>query len=462
MARADRPNVLVIMDDQHRYDFLGCAGAEFVRTPNIDRLAASGRVLTHCCTTSPVCGPARISLATGLLPTRTGTTTNNTAFMPLSVPNHYRHFRDYGYRVGLVGRHDLAKPGAPASVYGNRPLNYSYGFTRALEIEGGMSCARWGYRSGQVSGPYTSHLAEHGLFEAYCNDFQARCDKGWIIGASHDSVLPLEHHQDEFVATRAVERILGQEDDYPFYMFVNFQGPHDPFDPPVEFAERYREADVPEAIPATDTPLPERIHQRRHNYAHANELDVVIARRQYCAKIEFIDRQVGRILDAMDQRGFTENTIIVFASDHGEHVGDHGLFIKHTAYEPSMRVPLIMAGPGVTGGSSDALIELHDLNPTLVEMAGLPAQPHLDARSFASVLSGDHPAHREHCVTCEGEYRAIRTRRHKYIESPGCKELYDLETDPDEKDNTAAESPETTAELREALKARFTEGRWMH
>jgi choline-sulfatase len=458
-----RPNVLVILDDQHRHDFVGYMGADFVHTPHLDALAARGMAFSHCCTTSPVCGPARIALATGLLPTRTGTSSNETSLMPLSVPNHYRHFRDHGYRVELVGRHDLAKPGAPASIHGNRPLNFSYGFTRALEVEGGMSASREFFEKG-ASGPYTKCLDDHGLLGTYAHDFRERQSKGWIIGASHDSVLPAEHHQDAFVGRYAAERIRQIEDDYPWYLFVNFQSPHDPFDPPAELGEKYREAAVPPAIPVQMEGKPRRIRDRYERlYRRATTEDVTRARRQYCAKIELIDQQIGRIMQALADRGMVENTLVVFASDHGEQVGDHGLFIKHTAYESSMRVPLLVAGPGVAPGTSDALVELFDLNPTLAELAGLPPQPKLDARSFASVLHGEAKAHRDACVTCEEGYRAIRERRYKYIETTNdLAELYDLETDPEENRNILSENRPVANRLRQALHQRFVEGGWQH
>lgn len=463
MKMATRPNILVILDDQHRHDFLGYAGADFVHTPHIDSLAERGTVFTHCCTNAPVCGPARIALATGLLPTRTGTTSNETSFMPISTPNHYRHFRDHGYRVELVGRHDLAKPGAPASVHGNRPLNFSYGFTCALEIEGGRSSAM-AVRDHGATGPYTKYLEEQGLLQQYGDDFRSRWEKGWIIGASHDSVLPYEHHQDTFVGRKAVARIEQIEDDYPWYMFVSFQSPHDPFDPPSELGDKYREAEMPPAIATRLQGKPCRIRDRHdQHYGHATVDDVVVARRQYCAKIELIDEQIGRILSALCARGFLENAIIVFASDHGEQVGDHGLFIKHTAYESSLRVPLVVAGPGIKSGTSHALTELFDVNPTLVELAGLAPQPDLDAESFAPVLRGESDAHRANCVACEDGYRAIRTTEYKYIETLNDDpELYDLGVDPDELCNIASEEPERVAELRQAMLQRFTSGQYRH
>lgn len=455
-----KPNVLFVMADQLRHDYLGCAGASFVHTPNIDRLAARGTRFSRCCTNAPVCGPARISLATGLLPTRLGTTENNLAHMPISVWNHYRHFRDNGYRVEVVGRHDLSKPGNPASRYGTRPLNYSYGFTRALEMEGLMSSTLAATEGAR--GPYTSYLVERGLLDRFVEDFRRRAEKGWIIGASQDYPLPKEHHIDAFIGRRAVERIEQIEDDYPFYMLVSFQSPHDPYAPPSDLGEKHRSVTVPDPIVADFAGKPERVRLRYESlYAHATPQDVETARRQYCAKIELVDEQVGAILAALQRRGIADDTIVVFASDHGDHLGDHGLFIKWTAYEPSVRVPLIVAGPGVASGASDALIELQDAGPTLMELADLPDQPKLDARSAAAVVRGEASRHRDCAVSCQSTYRALRTDRYKYIETLNDRfELYDLGEDPTERRNIINEDPDTASALSRRLLERFTEHRW--
>jgi choline-sulfatase len=451
---SNKTNILVILDDQHRHDFVGYAGAVYVDTPNIDALAKRGAVFTHCCTNAPICAPARISLATGLLPERTGALTNQST-LPITTPNHYRHFRDHGYRVELVGRHDLSKPGAPGSIYGNRPLNFSYGFTRALEVEGGMAAALKVNDHG-ATGPYSQYLQEQGLLQDYADDFAQRWEKGWVIGASHNSALPAEHHQDAFVGRAAVERIQNMEDDYPWYMFVSFQSPHDPFDPPAELGEKYAHAAVPSAITAQPQHKSQRTQQHMKHWSHGTEADVTIARRQYCAKIELIDQQIGLILSALEEQGLADNTIVVFSSDHGEQAGDHGLYQKHVAYESSLRVPLIVAGPGIKPGSSDALVELSDLNPTMVELAGLEPQAGLDAASFVPVLRGETDTHRTHCLTAEEGYWAMRTATHKYIEvADDLPELYDLSTDPDELHNIYEQHPELIQSFQSARKQRL-------
>src|SRR5689334_2809485 len=132
---AGRPNILYLMADQHRHDYLGCAGAEFVRTPHIDSLAARGVRFRYCCTNAPVCAPARIGLATGLQPSRLGAL-DNQCFLPPGVPTFYQRLRDGGYRVGCVGKLDLAKPDPYNGRYGDRPAVFAWGFTHPEECEG--------------------------------------------------------------------------------------------------------------------------------------------------------------------------------------------------------------------------------------------------------------------------------------------------------------------------------------
>ena len=137
MAASERPNILFIMSDQHRHDYVGCAGAKFIRTPNLDSLAARGVRFTQCCSNAPLCTPARIGLASGLQPSRLGSL-DNESFLPRSVTTYYQRLRDAGYRVGCVGKLDLAKPDEYNGRDGDRPCVFGWGFTNPEEIEGKM------------------------------------------------------------------------------------------------------------------------------------------------------------------------------------------------------------------------------------------------------------------------------------------------------------------------------------
>ena len=185
-----------------------------------------------------------------------------------------------------------------------------------------------------------------------------------------------------------------------------------------------------------------------------------MARRQYCGAVELIDEQIGHILHAVERAGLGQMTYVVYSSDHGEMLGDHGMFTKHCAYEASLRVPLVVAGPDIPGGRvSQALVELMDVNPTLCDFAGVPTLEDTDARSFAAVLRGSATEHRAETVAAELNYRAIRTPAHKLIENYNdATELYDLVEDPDEVRNLADQRRELAGELARRMRARFLEG----
>lgn len=455
MAQPHRPpNILFIMDDQHRFDYLNCAGAGFVRTPNLDRLAAGGVRFTHCCTNSPVCAPARIGLATGFHPDRLGAL-DNQAYLPARLPTYYQRLRDHGYRVGCVGKLDLAKPDPYNGRWGDRPSVFRWGFTHPEECEGKMHAAS----SSTPIGPYTHYLQEQGLLADFRADYQARRAQGWTVGAAHDSVLPTAAYEDVYVGRRAAEWIQEIPDDFPWHLFVSFVGPHDPFDPPAEYADRYRSAEMPPPIAGPADDKPGWIRERQID---AEVEAIAQTRRQYCALVELIDDQVGRILEALAQRDQLDNTIVIFASDHGEMLGDHGLYQKSVMYEAALRVPLIVAGPGIEGGGvADTLVELIDLNPTICQLAGLPVLSDLDAHSFAPLLRGETDTHRVDVVSTLNNVRCIRTQRHKLIQNVNQGvELYDLAADPEELYNIAADEPKLADNLARRLRDRLLEGKW--
>ena len=303
------------------------------------------------------------------------------------------------------------------------------------------------------SGPYTHYLHEKGLLETFHRDYQKRIEVGWGR-ANWDSALPADALEDAFVGQKAVQWIREVPETHPWMMFVNFVGPHSPFDPPVEYAERYRHAEMPDVIPAAMDGKPDWIKERNLGL----EPDAVTeAQRQYCATIELIDDQVGDMLSALERRGMLDNTVVIFSSDHGEMLGDFGLYAKFVAYEASLRVPLIASGPGIRAGQvSDALVELIDLNPTICELAGLSRQEHIDAQSFAPVLKGDALEHRTETASMIENFRCIRNRDYKLIHNYNdVYELYDLQNDPRELHNVAKERPDIFEDMNGRLRERF-------
>lgn len=452
------PNLLLVMADQLRWDWLGCEGTPGVHTPNLDALASRGVRFTQCTTNSAVCAPARIALASGQLPTRLQAL-DNSAVLPTTTPTYYQALRDNGYRVGLVGKLDLDKP-VQYKAAGDRPVLFSYGFTHPLEVEGKMMGGN--VPEGVPRGPYGRWLAERGLWKQFNADYTTRVPGIFVSmfgddpptdDLYRDSVLPADAFADTWIGDQAVEWLERIGDDTPWHLFVSFAGPHDPFDPPTELADRFRDAPVPPPLLDGFAGKPARAR------GHAWDFDAdqfLTARRQYTASLDAVDEAVGRILAALDRRGMADDTVVVFTSDHGELLGDHWIFQKHFPYEPAMRVPLVATGPGVGRGVSDALVELADLNPTLCELAGVSPHAGIDARSFRACLDDPDASHREIATCAESPYHAVRTATHKYVRNfADVPELYELTTDPGETHNLVEEQPRLAADMDDALVEAF-------
>lgn len=451
-----RPNILFVMADQLRADYLGCYGATWVDTPHIDALAARGTVFNHCYTNSPVCAPARIALATGMRPHRVGAL-DNQAFLPAGERTYYQRVRDQEYYVGCSGKLDLAKPDHYNGLDGDRPCNFGFGFTHPIEVEGKMHA---GSRP-EPFGPYSSYLHGKGLLKAFYDDYRARSDTGFFF-AAHDSVLKADDWHDVYIGRRAAAWLEERPTDYPYHMFVSFAGPHDPFDPPASYAELFRDRDMPPRIADSGDGKPRRVQGRMARLNKHEEQEFVRLRRQYCAAIKAIDDQVGEILAAAEARGDGRDTYVVLSADHGEMLGDHSLPIKHQAYEPSWRVPLIVSGPGLPEGAvSDALIELIDVGETICDLAGALPPANIDARSFLPLLRGETTDHRDHVLTIERPYRAIRTERWKLIETYNdMTELYDMSADPDELHNVIKDNRDVARRLTRMMTNGFMEEKW--
>ena len=453
---AEKPNILFIMADQLRADYLGCDGATWVDTPNIDSIAAKGTLFKHCYTNSPVCAPARIALATGMRPHRIGAL-DNLAFLPAGERTYYQRVRDQEYYVGCSGKLDLAKPDSYNGLKGDRPCNFGFGFTHPIEVEGKMHA---GSRP-EPFGPYSSYLQSKGLLEKFHQDYQARSNAGFFFSA-HDSVLETEDWHDVYIGRRAVQWLEERPKDYPYHMFVSFAGPHDPFDPPTEYADQYRDREMPPRVIDSGEGKPERVKKRMGWVNRRSEDELLHLRRQYCAAIKAVDDTVGQILAAAETRDDGRDTFIIFSADHGEMICDHSLTVKHWAYEPSWRVPLIISGPGLPeGGISDALVELIDVGETIADLAGSPRPHNIDAHSLLPLLHGETYEHRDHVITMERPYRAIRTKKWKLCETYNdVSELYDMEYDPQELNNVIDEHPDVARDLRKMMAAGMMEDKW--
>jgi len=454
-----RPNVLLIACDQLRPDYLGCYGGKHAITPTIDALASRGTTFECAFTNAPICAPARIALATGLRPNRTGAT-DNAAYLPISRPTYYQRLRDHDYRVGCVGKLDLAKPDLQTSRTGDRPCVFGFGFTHPHEIMGRMDILQIHQAEPYDVEAYSAWLKDRGLFELFLNDYLSRKGPNWLEDHLKDSVLPTDAHQDSYIAQKSVEWIESISADKPWHLFVSFTGPHDPLDAPTSSAKLFRERPMPKHIEDDLEGKPEWVKRRARTFSY--ECDTPLrSKRQYSALIHNIDLGIARILDALERRGMTDETVILFTSDHGETLYDHGLPIgKHCAYESAMRIPLLAAGPGIAPGyRSNALVELIDVGETVCDIASISGDERNDALSVLPVLRSQRTEHRDHVITMETPYRALRTAQYKYIENLNdMTELYDLAEDPQELNNLAPKQPELLKRFRRQMKRSLLEG----
>ena len=384
-----RPNILWICTDQQRWDTIGALGNREIHTPSLDRLCAEGVAFTRAYCQSPVCTPSRASFLTGLYPSATHANRNGIEHFPAServrlIP---QRLAEVGYDCGLVGKLHLASPWRgeePRVADGYRFWRYSHS---PLRLQEGKN-------------QYHTWLHEHGMtldeiFEAGAADACAR----------YRSTCPLELHQSTWCAEMAIE-FMREKRAAPWLLSVNPFDPHPPFDAPEACRRRYPPGALPPPLfRESDLRNQERLHaaffQQEPRRPDAQEQENKAA---YYGMIELLDQQVGRMLAALEATGQRDNTIVVFMSDHGEMLGDHGLTLKGCRfYEGLTRVPLIISWPGkfAAGRRSDALVELADLAPTLAELAGLaPSWTH--GKSLAPMLAGLAPTKRHRdFVRCE-------------------------------------------------------------
>jgi len=425
-----RPNILWYCTDQQRFDTIRSLGNSHVVTPTIDRLVDDGVAFTHAYCQSPICTPSRSSFMTGLYPSRVHNTRNGNESFPDFPPVITKLIADSGYECGLVGKFHLQSSGHRTEPRIDDGFSY-WKFSHAPRDD-------WGQGH-----DYADWVRERG------GDLDAMRD-------SEDRVSP-EFHQTTWASERAIE-FIQRKRERPWLLNVNIYDPHPPFIPPKVYADRFD----PEAMPGPyfrETDLAQQAKLKGVDFqGDALRPDGHDARRQqanYYAMIAQIDDQFARILDVLESTGQRDNTVVIFTSDHGEALGDHGLLQKGCRfYEGLVRVPLIFSWPAKfeTGLHSDALVELLDMTATIVDLAGLPQPEYMQGKSLLPILQGKaSPDHLRDFVRCEyfdaldphftggtGTFATMyRGRRYKLSVYHGhdLGELYDLENDPWEFDN---------------------------
>ncbi len=495
-----RPNILLITSDQHRPDCYGFTGQRKIRTPFLDRLAARGTRFDTCITPNVVCQPARASILTGLLPLTHGVYDNHVSLdADVGEQGWARALANTGYKSGFIGK----------AHFGEDPKSTPYGAPESRD-ESASFPDDW-------NGPYMGfdhvRLMILGHWHQYlpCEEpprghhferwFWGHGDPGeaWRLwrenigempGATQtwNSALPAAWHSTTWVTDQAREFLQAQSSDEPFALWVSYPDPHHSFDCPEPWSKLYH----PDEVDISDThqrdldtrpwwhraalekePLgkTERSRVLRREYSRITpQTDAQLAEMtaNYFGMISFIDHGVGRVLDALEQAGLEDDTIVIFTSDHGELLGDHGLYLKGpTHYEALLRVGFVAAGPGIRRNAvvADPVSTL-DLAPTLYDYCGLPANDAHQGQSLRELLAGAddsrdfaynewnmHPSR----AGIPLELRTVRTRNAKLTVDriSGEGELYDLSEDPDEMVNRFSDPAK--ASLRRELEDMIAE-----
>ncbi len=422
-------NILFLMDDQHRGDCIGADGADWIRTPNLDRLAAEGAIFTKAYSSTPSCLPARTALLTGKSPWAHG------VLLYAPMAESYTHekprmFTDAGYRTHVVGK--------------NHFNSKSHGYQTVVLEEAWRTphdpTFRCDYRTWFEENHPGKDVDATGL--GYVDH---RGNRPFL----YDDGL----HPTNWTADKAIEFLENYDGEQPWFLKVSFKRPHPPFDPPERLMKYYMEQELPVAQVGSwaekefgeykgsleDTPDAPR--------GHYPVKDIHDARAAYYASITHVDEQIGRIVEALKKRGELENTLILFTSDHGDMMGDQHLWRKTYAYEGSSRIPMIIRWPeaifeeqGISRGQSISNpVELRDVLPTLLSGAGIQIPDEMDGLNMLELIRGNTQKWRtildlEHgtCYWRENAWVCLTDGVHKYIyfTLTGRQQLFNLENDP--------------------------------
>jgi iduronate 2-sulfatase len=443
-ATAAKPNVLLIMADDLNND-LGTFGHPVVKTPNLDRLAARGVRFDRAYNQFPLCSPSRVSLLTGLRPDSTRIHDLQTDFRKVlpDVVTLPQMFKRNGYVSARVGKiYHYGNPGQIGTSGLDDPASWDEVFNpRGIDKD--------------EEPKLTNYTPTRGLGSAL---------------AYYASPAADEEHTDGKVAAETIA-LLTKHKDRPFFIGAGFYRPHCPFIAPQKYFDLYPLDKITATAASPDSwmPPPARFTVPPHwGLSEQAQREVI---RSYFASISFLDANVGRLLDALDRLGLADNTIVVFVSDHGYHLGEHGQWMKQTLFERSARAPLIVAGPGVAarGRASARVVELLDLYPTLADLTGVRAPKAVQGRSLTPLLKNpdaawEHPAitqvRRGAAASAYIGY-SIRTDRWRYTEWDSGRrgaELYDEVADPQETRNLVMDPQhkKVVADLQRRLRSATT------
>jgi choline-sulfatase len=440
----DRPDILIVMADQLTTAAMPFHGNEVTLAPAITGLAETGVVFDNAYTASPLCTPARASVMTGLLPSRTHSYDNAAGFSS-EIPTFAHHLRALGYRTVLAGKMHFCGP------------DQLHGFEERLTTDIYPADYEW-------TPDWESQERPH-----WYHDMSSVTEAGTCLRTNQldfdDEVA--------YAAERGLFEHIRSGDERPLCFVVSFTHPHDPYAIPQEYWDRYRADDVPMPVYAYDASIAQPHEERLRQVCAMDEVEVTDdmvrdARRAYLGAVSYVDDHVARLLEILRMTGRSDETVVILTSDHGDMQGERGLWYKMSFFEGSARVPLVVSAPGRFPPSRvSSPVSTMDLLPTLVGIAGGDdrgeALAELDARSLLPLLEGEHDE-REDVVAeylAEGAIAPIVMLRRgswKLVHSPADPDqLYDLATDPLERINRVGDP--AAAEVLSALRAEVAK-RW--
>ncbi len=434
----DRPHILFLMADQFRGDCLDVDGHPVVKTPNLDAIAHGGTHFSRAYSCTPTCTPARAALLTGLAPWRHGMLGYGKIAekYPVEMP---RVLAESGYHTMGIGKMHFS------------PQRGGHGFHDMILDESGRA------ETTEFRSDYLSWF----MSEAPTLNYRAT-GIGWNDHTAKPYALPERLHPTAWMGDTAVRFLQEYDKADPFFLKVSFARPHSPYDPPERFWRMYEDAPIP---PAVHSDWSQKYAPRSDGsdaiwHGDMGEKAVRTARQGYYGNVSFVDEQIGRIMDALDKRGWLDNTLVVFTADHGDMTGDHNLWRKSYAYEPSARIPMLLRCPKGMGAAAGQVCakptELRDVLPTFMEAAGVPGAENLDGRSLLALARDPAAQWREFidlehdiCYDKVNHWNALTDGRRKYIfhAYDASEQFFDLEADPMETHDLTSAS-ERAAELK--------------
>ncbi len=436
----EKINILFLMSDQHRGDFLGASGNDWIVSPNLDDLAKEGVIFRKAYSSVPSCTPARTAIFTGLSPWNHGML----GYMGEASQTYECEmpalFSQKGYTTHAVGKNHF---GPPSNTHGYKNVELEEGWHSVIKEDFKCDYQKWFEK---VAPEYDFNATGLGYTD----------HRGGISFKFSDSL-----HATYWTAERAVSFIeTNREGQGPWFLKVSFQRPHPPFDPPERWLEYYRNTDIP--LPGVSgwarEKYPEKMGDIREtpNATHGIYPDYQIREslEAYAAGISFVDEQIGRIIAALKESHQYKNTLILYTADHGDMMGDQYMWRKCRPYEPSVRVPMIIRWPETLhlkakrGQSRSELVELRDIFPTFADVADLDIPAAIDGESMLGILDGNQEWRQlldlEHSLIYEKDnaWVALTDGKYKYIyfTLTGEEQLFDLENDPCEFSNIVANS----------------------